>query len=195
MSITMIWHLFSFSTARPPVYVLFVLDRKINLQLEDIFGICLRFSDSLSPLVSNTTDLDWQISQVTAVCVHMDLCCSELRPFLCNLPAALLLRWGTLLGLTMRLSSSCLLGKHHLPKFLQGFQFSFPQTPPKETDALGSRQVGICLSRGIRKGSCKLLLFTFWHKWRPPGINPGPSAVPYLIRDLGWDLMDPDEVC
>lgn len=54
----MIWHLFFLTTARPPDYQFSVLDRKINLQLEDIFGIYLRFSDSLVLLVLNISELN-----------------------------------------------------------------------------------------------------------------------------------------
>lgn len=48
--------------------------------MEDIFGICLRFSDSLASLVSNITDMNWQISQIAEVCDPIPLARSELRP-------------------------------------------------------------------------------------------------------------------
>lgn len=90
MSIRMIWHLFSLSTARTLDYQYFVLERKINLQLEDIFGICLKFSHSLALLVSSTADVTWQIRQLTEVCGHA-------AP-LCKLPAPPLTEVGHLAG-------------------------------------------------------------------------------------------------
>lgn len=79
LSTVMICHVFSLSFYATRLLAVY-MNKKIDLPLEDIFAIYLRFSDTLALLVSSIAVLNWQISQVKQAHSCIALACSDPGP-------------------------------------------------------------------------------------------------------------------